>query len=300
MENSTKQTLENNTLSQRDALVLLRNAAAGGTLKLPAGISLAELTTKINEISQALQLPEVSVDSSVIEPKTTEPVSLPLPEDTTSDSSSESNMNPALSFAGKFLHNLSDAAKSSFQNMNQMLASASNSLHKNQLPAVMDTLLHSVSSHGLEDNALFTFLSSSDRIELSNALESLSASPKLLERVNSGEASTKEVFHAIQDLIPQADPSAVKDLFQMNVFQNLFTQAMMESFTITPKQLEKDQGMKEYYKKLENKLESFENLINSTLSGEDSQQLSGQAHDMKSNIDFMKALNETFSYMQLP
>ena len=51
---------------------------------------------------------------------------------------------------------------------------------------------------------------------------------------------------------------------------------------------------------LENKLESFEKLINSTLSGQDSQQLSGQAHDMRSNIDFMKALNESFSYMQLP
>ncbi len=300
MEDSQQQALQNNTLSQRDALILLRNAAAGGTLKLPAGVSLVELTAKINEISQTLQLPEVSVDPSVVESKPIEPTPAPIPEEAAPDTPSENGSNSALSLAGKFLHNLSDAAKTSFQNMNQMLASASNSLNKNQLPTVMDTLMGSVSSRGLEENALFTFLPSSERIELNNALESLSASPELLERVTSGEASTAEVLHAIQDLIPHADSSAVKDLFQMNVFQSLFTQAMMESFTITPKQLEKDRSMKEYYNKLENKLESFERLINSTLSGEDSQQLSGQAHDMKSNIDFMKALNETFSYMQLP
>lgn len=301
MDESQKQALENNMLSQRDALVLLRNAAAGGTLKLPAGCTLADLTAKINEISQTLQLPEVSVDPAVLETAASKPTTAPVTvEEAVPETPPENSSSSALSLAGKFLHNLSDAAKNSFQNVNQMLASASSSLSKTPLPNVMDTLLGSVSNRGLEDNALFTFLSSSERIELSNAMESLAASPELLEKIMSGEASTKEVFHNIQDLIPQADSLAVKDLFQMEIFQKLFTQAMMESFTITPKQLEKEQGMKKYYDKLEAKLDSFERLINSTLSGEDSQQLSGQAHDMRSNIDFMKALNETFSYMQLP
>ncbi len=47
-------------------------------------------------------------------------------------------------------------------------------------------------------------------------------------------------------------------------------------------------------------MDSYEKLINSTLSGNDSKQLSQQAHDMKQNIDFMKMLNESFAYMQLP
>ncbi len=300
MEDIHQQALQNNTLSQRDALVLLRNAAAGGTLKLPAGISLEELSIKINEISQTLQLPEVSVDPTVIENKPAETPLTPLPEKSLPEVANDNDSDTARSFAGKFLHTLTDAAKTSIQNVNQMLASAGNSFTKQQLPPTIDALLSSVSKQGIEENALFTFLSSVERIELSNAMESLLASSDLLERINSGEASASEVFHAVRDLIPQADSSIIKDLFQTNVFQSLFTQAMMESFTITPKQLEKEQGMKEYYKKLESKLDSFEQLINSTLSGEDSQQLSGQAHDMKSNIDFMKALNETFSYMQLP
>lgn len=47
-------------------------------------------------------------------------------------------------------------------------------------------------------------------------------------------------------------------------------------------------------------MNSFETLINTTLSGSDSGQLSGQAHDMQGNIDFMKSLNQAFAYMQLP
>ena len=58
--------------------------------------------------------------------------------------------------------------------------------------------------------------------------------------------------------------------------------------------------MDHFYQKLELQMDTFERLINTTLSGDDSRQLSDQAHDMKSNIDFMKALNETFGYMQLP
>ena len=47
-------------------------------------------------------------------------------------------------------------------------------------------------------------------------------------------------------------------------------------------------------------MDSFEKLINSSLSGNDARQFSDQAHDMQGNIDFMKSLNEVFGYMQLP
>jgi hypothetical protein len=74
----------------------------------------------------------------------------------------------------------------------------------------------------------------------------------------------------------------------------------LENFTITPKQLSKKEEMDSFYQEIQRQSDAFEKLINTTLSGEDSKQLSQDAHDMKSNIDFMKTLNETFGYMQLP
>lgn len=325
------QQLQNGTLSQRDALILLRDAAATGTLHLPADCSQAEMTAKLQEISLALGLsdadasflgdgtvsgqPTLSADIPLDAASAQNPEGQNIPEQdmTGQTTPGEDNSIPAPSpenpsprnLAGKFFQNLSDAAKISLhnlnQNLNQMLASqAEGSISVTHTPPVMDRMLTSVTAAGRETEALFTYLSAQSRTELANNLSALPLSPSLGERIRSGEATTREVLTAIRDMIPHSDSAQMAQLFQTEAFQKLFTQSMLGSFTITPKQLSKDGELHSFYEKLESKMDSFERLINSTLSGSDSQELSQQAHNMKSNVDFMKALNETFSYMQLP
>ena len=47
-------------------------------------------------------------------------------------------------------------------------------------------------------------------------------------------------------------------------------------------------------------MKGIESLIKNTLSGNDSENLSNSAHNIRSNIEFMKTLGETFSYLQIP
>lgn len=321
LTDSQLQMLQTGSLSQRDALMLLRDAVAAGTLNLPENCSQAELAAKMNEITLALGLPDtISLTdtgnaSTLSELTGTSPLPddagpAPLPDshaagEDTSQSATTDTGNSAFSLAGKLFHNLSDAARTSFQtfnqNLNQMLASSANgSIAVTHTPSVIDTMLSSITANGREQGALFTYLTHQERTQLADCLRTLPVSSRLTEKILSGEAATREVFTAIRNLIPHSDSSAIEQLFQSDAFQRLFTQAMMESFTITPRRLAKKGEMAHFYQKLELQMDSFEKLINTALSGDDSRQLADQAHDMKSNIDFMKALNETFGYMQLP
>lgn len=309
-----QQMLQDGSLSLRDALILLRDAAAAGTLKLPPDCSQAEMLAKMNEITQTLGLTEPEADpfAGVTSSLAADDSGLP-PENLLNQEAEETAAaqtpeqeggNSAFTLAGKLLHNLSDAAKTSFQNLNQninqMLAAPDGSFSVTHTPPVIDTLLNSVANLGREQGALLTLLSFSERTELAKALDSLNLPPELRERILSGEASIKEVFTAIRDGIPSSGADAVQQLFQTTAFQNLFTQTLMENFTLTPKQLGKNGEMDSFYHRMETQLNAFEKLINSQLSGDDSHELSQQAHDMQSNIDFMKSINEAFGYMQLP
>lgn len=309
LSEAQQQMLEDGSLSLRDTLILLRDAAAAGTLKLPPDCSQAEMLAKMNEITQALGLSEPEENPFASE--TTSPPadnSVPLAEQAAEEAvpqtQEQEDGNSAFTLAGKLLHNLSDAAKTSFQNLNQninqMLTAPEGSFSVTHTPPVIDTLLNSVTNLGREQGALLTLLSASERTALAKSLDGLNLPPELRERILSGEASIKEVFTAVRDGIPHSSSDAVQQLFQTTAFQNLFTQTLMENFTLTPKQLGKNGEMDSFYHKMETQLGAFEKLINSQLSGDDSHELSRQAHDMQSNIDFMKSINEAFGYMQLP
>jgi flagellar hook-length control protein FliK len=280
---------------------------------------------KMNEITQTLQLPSGEVTNSTDAATSTLSATLApegatseetaaLPEETSKTTTDTQNIpaqetvqedtSPLLK-AGRFFHNISDAAKNSIQNINQninqmLLAPQESSDTVTHTPAVIDTLLNNVAEEGQEQNALFTFLTSQERTDLSNALSSLSLPSGLSQKILSGNATAKEVLSAIREAIPTSDSGDIQRLFQTEAFQKLFSQSILENFTITPKQLAKKGEMDSFYENMERQADAFEKLISSTLSGDDSRQLSQESHDMKSNIDFMKTLNETFGYMQLP
>lgn len=301
--------LSNGSLTFRDALALIRDAALSGSLKLSENVSSSALAAKMNEITMLLepttdstQLPPASsfhvteaqnpeIASSSPDTEIEPSLSPTVPEEETQETASR------FTLAGKLFQNLSDAAKSSIQNLNQMLTASTPS---GQTPDIIDTILATWKHTSYETEAISLHLSSQDRQQFLEQLEHFPISQQLKASIGSGEASIKEIFTAIHDLIPLSPAGQVRDLFQSPAFQSLFSHTLLSSLTVTPKQLASQNGMDSFYQIMEDKMNAFERLISTTLSGNDSSQLSGEAHDMKENINFMKLLNETFAYMQLP
>lgn len=330
------QQFQTGTMSQKDAALLIRKAIADNTITLPESCPDAELQAKSEEILQLLQPqsdasgntadgsatlgtlasktgasidnavnPEGSAASDAGQETDASDMSGKDAESLLSGAAGETENGDAnafvRSFAGRLFHNLSDAAKTSFQNINEMLAAPhEGSASVTHTPAVIDTLLNNITSYGRENDQLFTVLNSQERTELAENLQKMSVDRETVSHILSGDATAEDTLASIKNAIPHSDSSVVQKLFQTEAFQKLFHSVLMENFTITPHKLAKSGQMDSFYDSMEQKMNSFETLINSTLSGDDSSHLSGQAHDMQSNIDFMKSLNEAFAYMQLP
>ncbi len=324
------------TMSQKDAALLIQKAITDNTITLSESCPDAELQAKSEEILQLLQPQSdasgntsnssatlgtlaseagASIDNTV-HPDDPAAADAGLDTDTSdiSGKDAEALLSGAAgetenaeanasvrSFAGRFFHNLSDAAKTSFQNINEMLAAPhESSANVTHTPAVIDTLLNNITSYGREQDQLFTIFNPQERTELARHLQNMSVDRETITHVLSGDATAEETLTTIKNAISRSDSASVQNLFQTEAFQKLFHSILMENFTITPHKLAKNGEMNSFYDSMEQKMNSFETLINSTLSGDDSGHLSGQAHDMQSNIDFMKSLNEAFAYMQLP
>lgn len=330
------QQFQTGTMSQKDAALLIQKAITDNTITLPESCPDAELQAKSEEILQLLQPHSdasgntsnssatlgrlaseagASIDNTV---HPDDPAAADAGLDTDNADISGKDAEALLSgasgetenaeanasvrsFAGRFFHNLSDAAKTSFQNINEMLAAPhESSANITHTPAVIDTLLNNITSYGREQDQLFTIFNPQERTELARHLQNMSVDRETITHVLSGDATAEETLTTIKNTISHSDSTAVQKLFQTEAFQKLFHSILMENFTITPHKLAKNGEMNSFYDSMEQKMNSFETLINSTLSGDDSGHLSGQAHDMQSNIDFMKSLNEAFAYLQLP
>ena len=307
---------QSGTMTGKEAALLIQKAITGQTIVLSEHCPATELQAKSDEI---LQLLNPQQDSSLSGELTTlenvlsgqngetdvetEAVSSDAASATANSNAAEASADSvsARSFAGRLFHNLSDAARSSFQNINEMLAAPQEgSTNITHTPAVIDTLLSGATSFGRQNSQLFIQLSPDMRTELARYLQGMGVDSGITDRVLSGDISATDTLTAIKNSIAHSDSALTQKLFQTEAFRTLFQNVLLDSFTISPHRLAKTEEMDSFYQSMEQKMNSFETLINTTLSGNDSGQLSGQAHDMQSNIDFMKSLNQTFAYMQLP
>ena len=316
------QQLESGDISLHDTLTIIRDAINAGTIKYSENITPENIEEKLLTINMAL---EKGTDTEVLKDMQNSFKSVPslnpeavegspenpgqaaeIPEETPETQPDEKAQDSRFGFAGKLFQTISDTAKNSIQNINNALnniqnqTSGTDNKTAENTNSVIDTLTNLYEKAGRENDYLSTYLTAQDRSELINKFSKLPVSNFLMQKIASGEASTKEIITVIKNIIPLADSNIIADLFQSPVFERIFERFLQSSWTITPDKLKKDGEISSFYSKMHSQLKQFEGLIQTALSGEDSSNMGQAAHDMQSNIEFMKTMSEAFSYMQLP
>ncbi len=84
---------------------------------------------------------------------------------------------------------------------------------------------------------------------------------------------------------------------EASIMEKLFSQMINETMKLTPADVAKEDGIKNYYKRLKQSLEKL------TSDGRESalpQELSKSMNEVKANIDFMNDLNKNMTYVQIP
>lgn len=330
MTEDTMQALENGTLSLRDALTMIRDAATSGTLSLendPYGDKLVEKLILIEQTlepanGQTMQEISDSFRNIITLQHGTDVTNNEISEDTASDLSPEETIpaenetpenpentiqnrtNTAFHLAGKLFHSFQETVNSSLNNTMQMLRNTGENGIGNETsgthPNVIDTLCDLYATDANNHDLTGSFLSATARNELANFLKQLPVSSALVNKLISGEATTQEVMHVIKNILPLSDSAIIQKMFQSESFEQLFSRFLQTNWSLTPEQLQQDGQPDKLYNQLANQMNQLEQLIGNSLSGSDSGQMQQQAHDIESNIALMKELSENFSYMQLP
>lgn len=313
--------MESGKLSLQDTISLLRDSAMDGTITLPAGANTSAITEQLNLLQQVLEpsaeqnnlisedfvkniitlkeenIPTENENNEVLQNRTTENAK----SQQTADLETAKEEKQPFGMASKFFQNISSSAKNAIADtldafrQEQQEIPASNS----DKTSAIHTLVETYEKYAKNNDLLNTFLSHEERNILKSHLEQLPVSKTLLHHISTGEATAKDVLTVIYNTISLSDNEQIKTLFQSNTFEKLFSKVLNSNWTVTPEQLSKENPSL-FYSKMHTQISRFQNLIQSSLSGSDSDQLGQSARDMQSNIDFLKTLNETFSYFQLP
>ena len=83
-------------------------------------------------------------------------------------------------------------------------------------------------------------------------------------------------------------------------FQALVKGQFLSNWTLTPEQLKEPGKLDEAYQNMAKQLETLAKLNEQTLGRDLFPQVSENAQDMRDNMDFMRMMNQTYQYIQLP
>ena len=291
--------LEDGSLSIHDALTMIRDAAASEQITDTDTINSSILSDKLVNIEKTLE-PATDSDSLEIE----ELIQKTDTETTEESINSTGQSTKQLThFASNFLQNIAQAAKNT---INSTLQSMQENLTDNENPdkvtdnTLIDTLTNAYSKLGHDNDLLSTYLSPGERNELVDKLTYAPISKSLIDKIISGEAATKDVINVIKNIIPLSPSEKIQELFKSEPFVKIFSKALISNWSLTPDNLKNNCDLSSFYQKIQSQMKGIEALIRSTLSGNDSENISNAAHNINSSIEFMKTLGETFSYLQMP
>ena len=182
------------------------------------------------------------------------------------------------------------------------------SLFNNLTDTAAGAIRHAVAQSGMAEDFRTPFiheqigysLSPDERETFSNLLKDYPIPEDLKKAVANGTATTRELLGELQKQFPKLSDELSGKLISDKGFQTLIKSQFMTNWTLSPEEMKEDGSMRKIYDRMNQQFVSLEHFSGTTLGKDLFSDLSGTAKDMNQNLDFMKALNETFQYMQLP
>ena len=143
-------------------------------------------------------------------------------------------------------------------------------------------------------------LSPESRTEFSEFLKDYPISEDMREALADGTATTRELLSELKDILSKLPDDKAGALLANKDFQSLIKSQFTNNWTLSPEAMKEDGAMQKLYEKMSEQFDALEHFSEHTLGKNLFQDVSGTAKDMSQNLDFMKTLNDTFQYMQLP
>lgn len=143
-------------------------------------------------------------------------------------------------------------------------------------------------------------LSPEERQSFSAFLSDYPLSDEGKQALADGTATARQLLSEIKNMLPELTEEQAGKLLTSRSFQNLVKAQFISGWTVSPEQLKKEQALDIIYDKMSRQFESLSHFSEQVLGKDVFSQLTQHASDMSNNLDFMKMMNQTFQYIQLP
>lgn len=145
-----------------------------------------------------------------------------------------------------------------------------------------------------------TYLPEEERMAVHEQLSDLPFSEAAKKQLADGTLSVSRFLTEIKQMLPNLTDGQAGKLISSDAFRKLVKGQFLSNWTISPKQLKEPGALTETYEKMAKEWETLSHFSQTVLGKDVFSKLSSSASDMTENLNFMKTLNETFPYIQLP
>lgn len=165
---------------------------------------------------------------------------------------------------------------------------------------VLSKLLNQYTS--LQDTSpeLSEVLSPARRTELLQNLADLPDNGNQKERIELGTDSLKETLTFIQNNLDKLSEEHIGKLLQAPVYTKLLEDAFLKKWTLKPEDIADKDSVVHLYRQMKEDLDKISNLSASAKTAAEINGLQAPLKNMQENLQFMKELNNVFTYLQLP
>lgn len=145
-----------------------------------------------------------------------------------------------------------------------------------------------------------TYLPEEERMAVHEQLSDFPFSEATKKQLSDGTLSVSRFLTEVRQMLPNLTDEQAGKLISSDAFRKLVKGQFLSNWTISPKQLKEPGALTETYEKMAKEWETLSHFSQTVLGKDVFSKLSSSASDMTENLNFMKTLNETFPYIQLP
>lgn len=161
----------------------------------------------------------------------------------------------------------------------------------NPLKSQADTLKHIF--NGSELNKLFRQLAKIPELSQNTLL--------FRNGIGNAEITSKELLQLLKEAFLTENPQnrqTLTELAASKEYRSLIRNVMEQQWLLKPEELKTEHKVNELYERLDKQLGQIERVLKAF--GQNTSQLTDTAANVRSNIQFMNQLNQTYAYVQIP
>lgn len=143
-------------------------------------------------------------------------------------------------------------------------------------------------------------LSPEEREAFHSFLSDLPLPEELTTSLKEGTLTIRDFLTAVRQALPQMSTQQASGLLSSPSFQRLVKDQFLSNWTLSPEKLKQKGSVEELYQQISSQVDKLSHFSQDVFGKNLFENLQQQTTQTSQNLDFMKLLNDTYQYVQLP